>query len=122
MYSIVTVRFCLLEQFLPQGSCHPFAKTMIKHFDKLQTPLRSIHKYKTLKDQHDRFVKAGWPIPSAQSLWEIWSSPRFLSQEERSALDVIEPFDEWEEYGLFAAHYFLLIARKSNESLRDTPG
>ena len=36
------VRFCLLEQHLPDGRDHPFAQTMLKHFDKLRTPLYAI--------------------------------------------------------------------------------
>ncbi|KAI9724027.1 MAG: hypothetical protein M1812_000745 [Candelaria pacifica] len=103
-------RFCLLEQFLPAGSGHPFAKTMIRHFDKLQTPLKSIHKYKSATDQQARFRKAGWSVPFVKSLWELWSSPSFLTPDDRSALDSIEPFDEWEEFALFASHYFLLVA------------
>lgn len=32
--------------------------------------------------------------------------------EERVALNEVEPFDEWEEFALFASHYFLLVATK----------
>ncbi|KAI9798004.1 MAG: tRNA methyltransferase ppm2 [Candelina submexicana] len=113
------VRFCLLEQFLPAGSSHPFAKTMIRHFEKLQTPLRSIHNYRSLADQQDRFLTRGWPVPVVQSLWELWSSPSFLGPGERSALDNIEPFDEWEEFALFASHYVLLLATKSRGAVGD---
>lgn len=31
----------------------------------------------------------------------------------RSSLDAVEPFDEWEEFALFASHYFLLVASTS---------
>ena len=37
----------------------------------------------------------------------------FLSSEQRLALNNIEPFDEWEEFALFASHYFLVVAVKS---------
>ena len=30
--------------------------------------------------------------------------------EQRLALNAVEPFDEWEEFALFASHYFLLVA------------
>ena len=33
---------------------------------------------------------------------------------ERRRLDGLEPFDEWEELALKAAHYFLLTAAKGN--------
>ncbi|KAI9873545.1 MAG: tRNA methyltransferase ppm2 [Pleopsidium flavum] len=108
-------RFCLLEQFIPDGPEHPFAKTMIQHFDKLQTPLRCINKYPLLQDQQRRFVEAGWPSVAVRSLWDLWEDSQFLRSEERTALNSIEPFDEWEEFALFASHYFLLVATKSSE-------
>ena len=39
----------------------------------------------------------------------------FLSSEQRLALNKVEPFDEWEEFALFASHYFLLVAIKSQK-------
>ncbi|KAI9821907.1 MAG: tRNA methyltransferase ppm2 [Pycnora praestabilis] len=107
------VRFCLLEQFLPCGPEHPFARTMIRHFEKLQTPLRSIHKYPSLSDQQNRFRDAGWHSTVAQDLWTLWSRPEFLTSKQRMILDETEPFDEWEELALFAAHYFVLVATKN---------
>ncbi|KZF19406.1 leucine carboxyl methyltransferase [Xylona heveae TC161] len=107
--------FGLLEQIIPDGPEHPFAKTMFQHFTKLNTPLKSVKKYPTLDAQKQRFVNAGWPLPFAESLWELWKKPSFLSSEQRKALDSIEPFDEWEEFALFASHYLLLIARKPSK-------
>lgn len=49
------------------------------------------------------------------NLWELWSDPAFLAPSQRLRLDRIEPFDEWEEFALFAAHYFLLTARTRPE-------
>ena len=105
------VRFCLLEQFLPNGPNHPFAQTMINHFDKLQTPLMSISRYPSLDDQLSRFEKnGGWPSVIARSLWDLWSDDAFLTRQQRIALNAVEPFDEYEEFALFASHYFLLMA------------
>jgi tRNA wybutosine-synthesizing protein 4 len=36
-----------------------------------------------------------------------------ISREERRKLDSVEPFDEWEEFALFAGHYFVLSARNT---------
>lgn len=109
------VRFCLLEQQLPDGRDHPFAQTMLKHFDKLRTPLHAIG---TMDDMVKRFLIGGWPSSSTniRSLWELWSDPAFLSPSQRQALDKIEPFDEWEEFALFGAHYFLMVAEKSSST------
>jgi len=102
-------RFCLLEQFLPDGSGHPFADTMLHHFGK-SAPLKSIQKYPSLRSQESRFADAGWLKSAARNLWSIWQDSTFLTDKERAALDLIEPFDEWEELALFAGHYFLLVA------------
>jgi tRNA wybutosine-synthesizing protein 4 len=103
-------RFCLLEQLLPEGINHPFARTMMAHFEKLKTPLKAVKKYPTTSAQQQRFQARGWQDVSARNLWELWGSPEFLGPEERKALGAIEPFDEWEEFALFGCHYVLLVA------------
>jgi len=109
--SLSDVRFCLLEQHLPDGTDHPFAQTMLAHFQKLHTPLNSIG---TMSEMKQRFTDAGWPDSGTdiRSLWELWSDPTFLTAEQRRSLDKVEPFDEWEEFALFASHYFLLFAER----------
>lgn len=102
-------RFCLLEQFLPDGPDHPFAKTMLDHFAK-SAPLKSILRYPSLEAQKKRFLDAGWSRVRARNLWGIWQDPGFLTDEERRAINSVEPFDEWEELALFAGHYLLLVA------------
>lgn len=89
---------------------------MLRHFQKLNTPLRSIHKYPNSHSQSQRFYDAGWVAVNFVKLWELWSHPHFLSPSQRLRLDGVEPFDEWEEIALFAAHYFLLIARTKLEA------
>ncbi|KAB5583350.1 methyltransferase-like protein [Coniochaeta sp. 2T2.1] len=103
--------FCLLEQILPDGPDHPFSKTMLSHFDKLSTPLKSVRRYQTLKSQQDRFVSRGWPSVKASSLWQAWADDKYLSSAQRQKLDEVEPFDEWEEFALFASHYCIIDAR-----------
>ncbi|SZF05396.1 unnamed protein product [Blumeria hordei] len=105
--------FCLLEQLLPHGIEHPFARAMIKHFEKLETPLGSVNRYPAAKSQQDRFRVMGWKNVEVLNLWELWGSSSFLTPDERKSLDLIEPFDEWEEFALFANHYFLLNASTS---------
>lgn len=83
---------------------------MMKHFRKLQAPLHSIHKYPTMSSQEKRFTSQGWRYASARSLWDIWNDNSFLSKSRRIGLDSIEPFDEWEEFALFASHYSVVTA------------
>lgn len=114
------MRFCLLEQFLPGGPEHPFAVKMIHHFENLHTPLRSIFRYPSLTHQAARFKQRGWTSVSVKSLWDIWRDPTIVSSETRRAVDAAEPFDEWEEFILFACHYFLLVASTSTTGSENT--
>ncbi|GKT49437.1 tRNA-aminoacylation cofactor ARC1 [Colletotrichum spaethianum] len=102
--------FCLLEQILPDGPEHPFAHTMLKHFNKLNTHLKSVHRYPTVASQKKRFESLGWPSTESWTLWETWSDDLFMTAAERRALDAVEAFDEWEEFALFASHYFVMLA------------
>jgi tRNA wybutosine-synthesizing protein 4 len=115
-----TAQFCLLEQILPDGPDHPFAKTMLSHFDKLNTTLKSVHKYSTLPDQTKRFMTRGWKSVRAWNLWQAWADEEFLTSSDRQKLDEIEPFDEWEEFALFAGHYCLIHARTSSSGSSST--
>ncbi|KAF2263362.1 LCM-domain-containing protein [Lojkania enalia] len=109
--TLENARFCLLEQYLPHGLGHPFAQTMLNHFKKLSTPIHAVHKYPTLLQQQTRFLHAGWrTVDVARNLWDLWSDAMFTSPQLRRGLDLIEPFDEWEEFALFGCHYFLLVA------------
>lgn len=98
---------------------------MIRHFERLNTPLKSIDQYRTLSDQKNRFLDRGWLRVECCSLWDSWSGHQFLSETERRKLDVVEPFDEWEEFSLFGSHYMLLQASTSHAMptpIDDTPG
>ncbi|KAA8565863.1 hypothetical protein EYC84_009679 [Monilinia fructicola] len=112
-------RFCLLEQLLPEGMTHPFAQTMMAHFDKLGTPLGACKKYPTVAAQDTRFRSLGWPSVLVRNLWELWGAEGFLDSKERIALDSIEPFDEWEEFALFGCHYLLLVADNTSAAHRE---
>jgi len=110
------VTFCLLEQCSPDQMDNPFTMTMMKHFAKLGTPLRSVMEYPGRHAQSQRFRTAGFTNIDYQNLWELWADARFLSPSQRVALDHVEPFDEWEEFALFASHYCLVVAHN-----RDAP-
>ncbi|KAF1919699.1 leucine carboxyl methyltransferase 2 [Ampelomyces quisqualis] len=104
-------RFCILEQFLPQGPDHPFARTMLAHFKKLQASIHAVERYLPLEQHASRFLDSEWPkLDIARNLWDLWSDDTFTPPHLRRKLDAIEPFDEWEEFALFGGHYFLLVA------------
>ena len=110
--------FCLLEQHLPSGQDHPFAQTMQDHFKKLRSPLRVLNRYPQLRDQRIRFLENDWLTVDLADLWSLWSHDSFLKSQERRTLDLVEPFDEWEELALFSGHYFLLVASNSPANSR----
>ncbi|MCJ1282951.1 tRNA methyltransferase ppm2 [Xylographa opegraphella] len=111
------VRFCLLEQMLPVGPSHPFAVQMQGHFEKLNTPLKSIHKYPTPRHQAQRFKERNWLSVSSRSLWDLWCDSSFISARQRSSLNAFEPFDEWEAFTLFTSHYVLLVASNTAKAM-----
>lgn len=117
-------RFCILEQYLPQGPDHPFAKTMLHHFNKLQASIHAIERYLTLEQHSSRFLNLGWKrLDIARNLWDLWSDDAFTPPSFRRKLDTIEPFDEWEEFALFGGHYFLLVASNAEpNNSTETPG
>lgn len=106
-----SAEFVLLEQILPDGPAHPFAATMLSHFHKLNTQIKSVTTYPTVRDQHARFSARGWESVQVWTLWQAWADETFLSAAERRALEDVEPFDEWEEFALFATHYCVVHAR-----------
>ena len=114
-------RFCLLEQCLPNGAEHPFASTMLKHFEEVSSPLRCVKVYQDLTDQKLRFLRLGWSQVVTTTLWSLWSDDTFFSPRERATLNSIEPFDEWEEFALFACHYCLIIASNSPQFFKTSP-
>ena len=84
----------------------------MQHFKNLQTPLKAVQTYPRLADQERRFLRFGWPLVSARCLWDVWNDETLVSPDQRRSLQKCEPFDEFEEFVLFASHYFLLIADK----------
>jgi tRNA wybutosine-synthesizing protein 4 len=84
---------------------------MLKHFEKLNTQLKSVKTYPSVTAQHARFSSRGWEAVKVWTLWQAWADETFLFASERRALDDIEEFDEWEEFALFASHYCVVHAR-----------
>lgn len=95
---------------------------MLSHFNKLKTSLQSVHQYPDVNSQRHRFQERGWGTVNIWDLWEAWNDDHFLSSPERTALDEVEPFDEWEEFVLFARHYFVMHAKASPSGVTDVKG
>ena len=61
-------------------------------------------------------MENGWNKVEFRSLWEIWQDETCVPIRLRQELDDVELFDEWEEFALFACHYFLLVAGRNIRS------
>ncbi|KAF1990871.1 LCM-domain-containing protein [Aulographum hederae CBS 113979] len=112
--------FCLLEQFLPDGPDHPFARTMLDHFGK-QTPLKCLYAYPQLEDQRLRSLTNGFTSAEVLDLWSFWLDQATIPRSEKLQLNDVEPFDEWEELALFGGHYFVLVATNHSTSTKYLP-
>lgn len=103
--------FFYLPAFLPLSSAPGMEMVNSSlDFNKLSTPIKSVAAYPDVPTQCARFASRGWSNVQAQSLWSAWNNDRFLSADDRRKLDEAEPFDEWEEFCLFASHYVILHA------------
>ncbi|KAJ9608113.1 tRNA methyltransferase ppm2 [Cladophialophora chaetospira] len=111
------VTFCLVEPSSPDQPDNPFTKKMTDYYKGLGTPLNSIFEYPYDRAQIQRFSNAGYAHIDHQSLWELWADGRFLSPSQRMKLDHVEPFDDWEEFALWASHYCLVVAHNGNQPI-----
>ncbi|MBW0480033.1 hypothetical protein O181_019748 [Austropuccinia psidii MF-1] len=107
---------CLEQVLRPTPTA--FSETMLKHFQKLQTPLRGTIQYPTISNQVNRLQKY-WENVETSTMQEIWNDfDNFpIMREERHRLMTLEPFDEWEELDLFLSHYIVAIAYSQVESM-----
>lgn len=99
--------FLMLEQLTPASNADPFAHQMLRHFDKNRSPLLSVLRYQSVESQKQRFDRLRLPHINAGDMFQLWCS---LGESIKSALEQVEPFDELEEFHLFAHHYIILHA------------
>lgn len=104
--------FIVLEQLMPAGPDHPFAKRMLNHFKKMEAPLQCIEFYPTIPDQINRFKMLGYEFVNARDLLSCWN---LVDEETRKKIESVEPFDEWEEFFFFGQHYLNLHATNQKD-------
>ncbi|KAL8560391.1 hypothetical protein ACOMHN_006122 [Nucella lapillus] len=101
--------FVMFEQINPDDA---FGIFMQNHFHTIGSPLKCITSFPTVESQVKRFLDLGWQKCKCQDLNEIYRHA--LSAEERVRVETLDPFDEYEEFNLKCAHYFLLVASTSS--------
>nr|DBA32336.1 TPA: hypothetical protein GDO54_000136 [Pyxicephalus adspersus] len=83
---------------------------MMNHFVSLNSALRSVAAYPQLEDQERRFLQQGWEQCRILDMNEF--SALCVSDMEKSRIESLEPFDEFEELHLKCSHYFILAASR----------
>lgn len=101
--------FVIYEQMRPHDT---FGQFMQQHFRQLNSPLHGLDSFPDVEAQQRRFLQAGWTACSAMDMNEFYRC--FLPAEERRRVENLEPFDEFEEWHLKCAHYFILAASRGD--------
>lgn len=101
--------FVVYEQMRPHDT---FGQFMQQHFQRLNSPLHGLDHFPDVESQQHRFLQAGWTACSAMDMNEFYRC--FVPSEERRRMENLEPFDEFEEWHLKCAHYFILAASKGD--------
>lgn len=104
--------FLILEQLMPAGPNHPFAKRMINHFKKMEAPLQCVEFHPTISDQIERFRRLGYKYVNARDLLSCWD---LVDAETKKRVESVEAFDEWEEFIYFGQHYINLHATNQKD-------
>ncbi|EUT78904.1 hypothetical protein PFAG_05481 [Plasmodium falciparum Santa Lucia] len=81
---------------------------MIDNFSHRGINLKSIYKYYNLQTQLERYKSLGWVNVYINDMNEIYDY--HINMEEKKKIELIEMFDEFEEWRLLQNHYFILVA------------
>lgn len=101
--------FVVYEQMRPRDA---FGEFMQQHFRQLNSPLHGLDRFPDAEAQQQRFLQAGWTACRAMDMNEFYRC--FLPAEERRRVENLETFDEFEEWHLKCAHYFILAASRGD--------
>lgn len=101
--------FVMYEQIHPHD---PFGRIMQDHFLKLNSTLHALQQYPDTSAQTQRFLSKGWEHCVCLDMNEFYLG--LVSEEERSRVEALEPFDEYEEWHAKCSHYFILTASRGS--------
>lgn len=101
---------CAMVMYEQCNPHDPFGKVMIDNLMKRGCPLMSIHEYPTMASQRERYLQRGWDQAVAADMKEVYD--HLLDAKDVERIQRLELLDEFEEWNLIQAHYFLLTATK----------
>lgn len=115
---VLNAHVLVLEQIMPSGDRHYFAKKMLYHFQHLTSPLQCVETYSTKEKQKKRFEQYFSNV-EVFDLFECWN--QLVSGNKKELLDTVEEFDEWEEFIVFCQHYVVIHATNSQKTIFNEP-
>ncbi|XP_029980829.1 tRNA wybutosine-synthesizing protein 4 [Sphaeramia orbicularis] len=101
--------FLMYEQIHPSD---PFGRVMQDHFKKLNSTLHALQQYPDTAAQRQRFLDKGWEQCVCLDMNDFYLG--LVPEEERSRVESLEPFDEYEEWHQKCSHYFILSASRGS--------
>ncbi|XP_071339977.1 tRNA wybutosine-synthesizing protein 4 [Trachinotus anak] len=101
--------FVMYEQIHPHD---PFGWIMQDHFLKLNSTLHALRQYPDTTAQTHRFLDKGWEQCLCLDMNDFYLG--LVPEEERSRVEILEPFDEYEEWHQKCSHYFILTASRGS--------
>ncbi|KAG7232018.1 hypothetical protein INR49_009988 [Caranx melampygus] len=101
--------FVMYEQIHPHD---PFGRVMLDHFLKLNSTLHALQLYQDTAAHTHRFLDKGWEQCVCLDMNDFYL--RLVPEEERSRVELLEPFDEYEEWHQKCSHYFILTASRGS--------
>lgn len=98
----LNARICILSTAFPTSDIqHPFANSLLETYPQAAP-------YLSVAEQKEAFVQLGFGEVSVNDLWDIWSDDNLTPPAERLRIHNVEPFDEWEDFILWARHFCLI--------------
>lgn len=107
----------IYEQILPDDA---FGQQMLRNLESRGCPLLGLHDTPTLESKERRFTDLGWQRALAMDMDAIYHQQ--LDPVDRSRIERLEIFDEFEEWNIMQAHYCVSYGIKDNIGIFDNFG
>ncbi|XP_060073537.1 tRNA wybutosine-synthesizing protein 4-like [Ylistrum balloti] len=101
--------FVMYEQINPNDA---FGLFMQRHFQVVGSPLRCITSFPTLQSQRERFLSLGWEETESLDMNQFYTA--LVREQQRHLVEMMEPFDEYEEWHLMCGHYMVMCGYVGN--------